>query len=88
MDRPGLPLAITHAEMNAAYDTGSAVPLAHEVPWLTRYLDAWWVVYERGWLRVTDELTAADIDDRAARMTEDSNHSTAGKDMLCQRHPC
>jgi hypothetical protein len=84
MDRVG----ITHAEMNAAYDTGAAVPLSHEVSWLTRYLDAWWVVYEGGWLRITDELTAADIDDRAARMTEEGNRSTVRKDKLCRRHRC
>jgi hypothetical protein len=89
MDRADLPLAITHAEMNTAYDTGAAVPLTREVSWLTRYLDAWWVVYERGWLRITDELTAADIDDRAARITEVANDSTTvRKDTLCQRHPC
>jgi hypothetical protein len=55
--------------MNAAYDRGEAVPLAHSISWLTRYQDAWWVVYEGGWLRITDELTIADIDDRAARLT-------------------
>ncbi|HZR49077.1 MAG TPA: hypothetical protein VFB06_06130 [Streptosporangiaceae bacterium] len=37
--------------------------------WLTRYQDAWWVVYEEGWLRVTEELTAAGIDACTARLT-------------------
>jgi len=63
------PPAISHAEMNAAYDRGDAAPLAATLSWLTRYQDAWWVVYEEGWLRVTDELTAADIDACAARLT-------------------
>ena len=31
---------------------------------------SWWVVYERGWLRITDELTATDIDQRAAQVPE------------------
>jgi hypothetical protein len=63
------PLAVTHAEMNAAYDSGEAVPLGQSVSWLVRYRDAWWVVYERGWLRIADEITAADLDQAAARLT-------------------
>jgi hypothetical protein len=64
-----LPAAISHAEMNAACDRGDAAPLAPAISWLTRYQDTWWVVYEGGWLRITDELTEADIDDCAARLT-------------------
>jgi len=63
-----VPDRVTHAEMNAAYDTGAAVPLARSIPWLTRYSESWWVVYEDGWLRITDELTTADIDSSAARL--------------------
>jgi hypothetical protein len=43
---------------------------AQAVPWLVRYDGSWWVVYERGWLRVTDEPTVTDIDQRAAQITE------------------
>jgi hypothetical protein len=63
-----IPLAVTHAEMNAAYDSGEAVPLGQSVSWLVRYREAWWVVYERGWLRIADEITAADLDQAAARL--------------------
>jgi len=62
------PLEITHAQMNAAHETGEAVPFSPTIPWLVRYDGSWWVVYERGWLRITDELTATDIDKRAAQM--------------------
>lgn len=65
-----IPLALTHAEMNAAYDSGDAVPLGQSVSWLVRYRHAWWVVYERGWLRIADAVTAADLDQAAARLTE------------------
>src|SRR5712691_7003410 len=71
---PGLPaadagpLTVTHAEMNAAYDTGDATPLAQSVYWLVRYHDAWWVVYEHGWLRVIDDITEADLNQAAARL--------------------
>ena len=65
-----LPLAVTHAEMNAAYDSGEAVPLGQSVSWLVRYRDAWWVVYERGWLRIADDTTAADLDQAAARLAK------------------
>jgi hypothetical protein len=65
-----IPLAVTHAEMNAAYDSGEAVPLGQSVSWLVRYRNAWWVVYERGWLRIADDLTAADLDQAAARLAQ------------------
>jgi hypothetical protein len=56
--------------MNAAYDSGEAVPLGQSVSWLVRYRQAWWVVYERGWLRIADDITAADLDQAAARLTQ------------------
>jgi hypothetical protein len=70
VDLPDLPLAMTHAAMNAAYDNGDAIPLGPAVAWLTRYREAWWVVYERGWLRVTGTATAEDLDHSAARLAE------------------
>jgi hypothetical protein len=66
----GAPLELSHADMNAAYDSGQAVPFAQAVPWLVRYQDAWWVVYEAGWLRVVDDATAENLDQRAAQMTD------------------
>ena len=66
----GQALAMSHGEMNAAYLNGRAVPLAQSVSWLVRYQESWWVVYERGWLRVTDELIEADIDACATRAGE------------------
>jgi hypothetical protein len=77
LDTDDMPLAVTHAAMNAAYDNGEAVPLSTSVAWLVRYREAWWVVYERGWLRVTDSATAADMDQAAARLAETEN--SAGK---------
>jgi hypothetical protein len=65
-----VPLAVTHAEMNAAYDHGEAVPLGQSASWLVRYRDAWWVVYERGWLRIADDTTAADLDQAASRLAQ------------------
>ena len=65
----GRPFEISHAEMDAAYSTGEAVPLGRAIPWLARYQKAWWVVYEGGWLRVTDKATEADLDQAAARLT-------------------
>jgi hypothetical protein len=56
--------------MNTAYRSGQAVPLAQSVSWLVRYEGSWWVIYERGWLRVTDDLVAADIDSCASQLTE------------------
>jgi hypothetical protein len=37
------PLAISHAEMNAAIEQGTATPLGRRHGWLVRHLDAWWV---------------------------------------------
>jgi hypothetical protein len=66
----GPPLELTHAQMNAAYASGQAAPFALAIGWLARYRDAWWVVYEGGWLRITDTATTRDLDERAAQMTE------------------
>jgi hypothetical protein len=61
---------MSHGEMNAAYLSGLAVPLAQSVSWLVRYQGAWWVVYERGWLRITDDLVEADIDTCASPLAQ------------------
>ena len=60
-------LVISHSDMDAAHGCGQAVFLDRSIPWLTRYQDSWWVVCDGGWLRITDELVAADIDDRLQR---------------------
>jgi len=73
-----LPLAVTHVQMNAAYDAGEAIPLGSAVSWLVRYRGAWWVVYERGWLRVTDNATAEDLDRAAVRLTEAQDIAARG----------
>jgi hypothetical protein len=31
------------------------------MPWLVRYFDAWWVVHQSGWVKITDELTVGDF---------------------------
>ena len=76
MDPEPLPLAVSHADMNAAYDRGDAAPLAPSISWLARYRDAWWVVYYDGWLRITDDLTAADIDSCVTRLSVQSKEET------------
>ena len=53
--------------MNAAPTSGDAVPFTGTIPWLVRYDNSWWVVHDQGWLRITDTLTAADLDHRSAR---------------------
>jgi len=65
-------LVVSHSDMNAAYARGKAIPLADSILWLTRYQDSWWVVYEGGWVRITDNLVAADMDGRAAQRTADA----------------
>jgi hypothetical protein len=65
-----LPLAVTHTAMNAAFDEGTATLLSAAVAWLVRHRGAWWVVYEHGWLRITDAATAQDLDQAAARLAQ------------------
>ncbi len=62
------PLEVSHALMNDARGKDESVPFAESIPWLARYGGSWWVEYERGWLRITDEQTVADLDQRAALM--------------------
>ncbi len=64
-----VPLELTNAQMNTAYDSGHAVPFAQGIPWLVRYREAWWVGYEGGWLRIIDQPTADSLDQRAALLT-------------------
>ena len=73
-----LPLAISHAEMNARIDEGDAAPLSQSHGWLARYRDAWWVEYEGGWLRVIDAAAARELDQVAARLAEVSAITAAG----------
>lgn len=61
-------LHLTHQQIEAAIRRGEAVPLAATVTWLIRYQDAWWVVYEGGWVKVTDALTTSDIDHASRRL--------------------
>lgn len=54
--------------MARALDRGSAVPFGPGVlGGIARWAGAWWVAWEGGWLRVTNELAAADLDTVAAR---------------------
>jgi hypothetical protein len=74
------PLEITHGEMNAAIDQGHAVPLSHSQGWLIRYRDDWWIEWENGWLRVTDDDTTCDLDmiaERLAAANALATHDTA-----------
>ena len=54
----GYELTVSHSDMNAAFARGEAAPLADSISWLARYRDSWWVVYEDGWLRITNDLGA------------------------------
>jgi hypothetical protein len=62
------PLEITHGEMNTAIDQGVAVPLSRSHPGIMRYMDDWWVEWEKGWLRVNDDQTTRDLDMIAPRL--------------------
>jgi hypothetical protein len=67
------PLEITHGEMNAVIDQGQAVPLSRSHPRIMRYLDAWWVEWEKGWLRVNDDQATRDLDMIAGRLAAASD---------------
>src|SRR4051794_34302991 len=79
-------LEVSHAEMNDARCAGTAVPLGDGLPWVTWYASAWWVHYEGGWLRVTDESVAAELDDVAARLGE-ANAAVEGDEPLTRHSP-
>ena len=70
-DATEVPLTVAHADMRRALDQGSAVPFGPGVlAGIARWAKAWWVAWEGGWLRVTDELTAAELDAVAARLAQ------------------
>jgi hypothetical protein len=55
-------LVTGHAEMDAAFERGVAVPVSASIGWLMRYRGAWWVLFEEGWLRVIEGPIADTID--------------------------
>jgi hypothetical protein len=63
-------LELSHAAMNLAYRDGLSTLFGLTVPWIMRYQDSWWVLYEGGWLRITDQPTAADLDRLAVQMSQ------------------
>jgi hypothetical protein len=82
------PLAVTHADMGHALDRGFAVPFGPGVlSGIARWAGAWWVAWEGGWLRVTDELTAADLDAAAARLAEAEAASGAERPAEARDEP-
>jgi hypothetical protein len=73
-----MPLEVSHARMNDAASTGIVASLGQGFPWIARYLNAWWVEFEGGWLRVTDAHVAAELDDVASRLAETADRSFGG----------
>ena len=71
-------LEISHAQMNDAICNRTAVLLGRGLWWIARYLDAWWVEYEGGWLRVTDDHVTAELDDMASRLAEAATSVSEG----------
>jgi hypothetical protein len=65
----GLPLRVTHAEMDTARADGRAFPLSTAIRWMACYQDAWWIECERGWLRILSTEAITGLDNAAARLT-------------------
>ena len=72
-------LELTHGVMDAAVESGNATLLGQGIWWAARYMDAWWVQYENGWLRVVDAATEHDLDHVAARLAEVSALAESGE---------
>lgn len=72
--------AVSHAEMNAAHERGDAVFLARSMPWVMRYRDAWWVVFEHGWLCVVEGLVDPDLDAITARLAAAEEIAAAARE--------
>jgi hypothetical protein len=81
------PPAMSHADIDAALDRGEVVPLSQGMSWIARYQDAWWVIYEHGWLRITDELVAAELDEAATRLAA-AETPAAGGTVTQSAQPC
>ena len=63
-----LPLLIPHSQMAAELDQGTAALLSGEIAGIVQHAGTWWVQYERGWLRITDEHVLADLNQVADRL--------------------
>lgn len=80
--------AVSHAEMNAAYERGDAVFLSRSISWVMRYRDAWWVVFDHGWLCIVEGLVDPDLGAITARLTAAEQIADAARELeeLWQRH--
>lgn len=65
-----LPLTISHADMDTAFEHGTAIPVAPSIGWLMRHRGAWWVIYEEGWLRLIESTVTEQIDQLYPRLAE------------------
>jgi hypothetical protein len=63
-----LALTMTYGEMDSALEDGSAVVLGQAIAWLAKCGNCWWVLYERGWLRVLDHDVATELDGISASL--------------------
>lgn len=61
--------AVSHQEMDAAFARGEALLLNRSMPWLMRFRDSWWVVFNHGWIRIVDGLMSDDVENAAVRLT-------------------
>lgn len=73
-----LPLTISHAEMDTAFEQGTAVPIAQAIGWIIRHRGAWWVIYEDGWLRLIKSTVTDQLDQLYPRITEAEAQAAAG----------
>jgi hypothetical protein len=62
--------AMSHIAMDTALEHGEVTALGPGLSWIARYQDAWWVIYEHGWLRITDAAAAEDLDQAAVRLAQ------------------
>lgn len=66
----GPPLLLSHAAMHAAFERGEAEPVGESIGYLMRHRDAWWVLYEDGWLRLIESVVTAQLDQLYPRLAQ------------------
>lgn len=72
-----LPLTISHADMDTAFEHGTAVPIARSIGWIMRHRGAWWIIYEDGWLRLIPSTVTDQLDQLYPRIAEAEEQAAA-----------
>lgn len=84
-----LPLRLPHELMDLAQAAGRTRQLGPTYWQITRYQGCWWIHYENGWLRVTDQAIIDELNGKTmelwAAVYRDTERLTSSEGVVVRR---